>query len=122
MLPNVHAAPKLRFQTDVKGDIVLIGNTLWPECRAVDSLACRFLPVVGTVETAATPSPLMTARWTLLWRADDPTAKVDGQTMIGDARSTSMLATAGLAGAVRTPVLERKPRRRHRAHEQHGQL
>ena len=93
MLPNVHAAPKLRFQTDVKGDIVLIGNTLGQECRAVDSLGMSIpKPVVGTVGNCGDPITIDDSAADVLWRADDSTAKADGQTMIGDARSTSMLS------------------------------
>lgn len=86
------AAPKLRFQTDVKGDIVQLGNTLGHECRAVDSQGLQTpKPVVGTVTNCGDPITIDDSSADVLWRSDDTSAKADAATMIGDARSTAVL-------------------------------
>ena len=53
------AAPKLRYQTDVKGDIIAIGNTLGQDCRANDAQGTAIpKPVVGDVGACGDPLTL----------------------------------------------------------------
>jgi uncharacterized repeat protein (TIGR01451 family) len=91
--PWATAAPKLRFQTDVKGDLVLVGNTLGQECRASDTLGMQTpQPVVGKVGNCGDAATIEDSSSDVLWRADDTTANADLSTTIGDARSTAMLS------------------------------
>lgn len=86
------AVPKLRFQTDVKGDILAIGNTLAQECRAMDTLGMAVpAPVVGTVGSCGDPLTIGDSSPDVLWRAEDTMARADNTLMIDQARSSAML-------------------------------
>ena len=81
------AAPALRKQLDVQGDVVLIGNTLGQDCALAPA------PVVGTVggcgSSTADTAP------DVFWTADDPgPGQASANVSIGpkEARSTAVLA------------------------------
>lgn len=87
------AAPKLRFQTDVKGDIVTIGNALGQECRTLDTKGEMVpVPVVGTVGACGDASTLGDSAPDVLWRSEDNSARADNTIPIDQARSTAVLA------------------------------
>lgn len=72
------AAPKLRFQTDVKGDIVTIGNALGQECRTLDTKGETVpVPVVGTVGACGDAITLGDSAPDVLWRSEDNSARAD---------------------------------------------
>ena len=93
LFPSSSAAvPKLRFQTDVKGDIIAIGNALAQECRAMDTLGQAVPPpVVGMVGTCGDPLTIGDSSPDVLWRAEDTMARADNMLMIDQARSSAML-------------------------------
>lgn len=87
------AAPKLRFQTDVKGDIVTIGNALGQECRTVDTKGMSVpMPVVGTIGNCGDPITLGDSAPDVLWRSEDGSARADAAVTIDQARSTAFLS------------------------------
>ena len=87
------AAPKLRYQTDVKGDIIAIGNTLGQDCRANDAQGTAIpKPVVGNVGACGDPLTIDDSAPDVLWRADDGMARADSTLMIDQARSSAMLS------------------------------
>ena len=87
------AAPKLRFQTDVKGDIVTIGNALGQECRTLDTKGETVpVPVVGTVGACGDAITLGDSAPDVLWRSEDNSARADSAIPIDQARSTAVLA------------------------------
>ncbi len=86
------AAPKLRYQTDIKGDIVVIGNTLGQECRVTDTQGLALpKPVVGMVGNCGEPITLDDSAADVLWQAEDNSARADSTISIGQARSTAQL-------------------------------
>jgi hypothetical protein len=93
LFPSSSAAvPKLRFQTDVKGDIIAIGNALAQECRAMDTLGQAVPPpVVGMVGSCGDPLTIGDSSPDVLWRAEDTMARADNTLMIDQARSSAML-------------------------------
>ena len=90
--PASWAAPKLRYQTDIKGDIVVIGNTLGQECRVTDTQGLALpKPVVGTLGNCGEPITLEDSAADVLWQAEDSSARADSTISIGQARSTAQL-------------------------------
>ncbi|MBX3129886.1 MAG: DUF11 domain-containing protein [Polyangiaceae bacterium] len=82
------AAPTLRQQVDLRGDFVLLGNTLGHECAAGTPA-----PLVGTVGGCGTNTA--DSAPDVFWRADAPAngqAQANNAITIAQARSTSVLA------------------------------
>ncbi|HNN94370.1 MAG TPA: hypothetical protein PKI03_18965 [Pseudomonadota bacterium] len=95
LLPTEGRALTLRIQRDVRGDVVLIGNTLGHDCRAMDS-AGRPLPkpVVGAVGDCGDAMSVADSAPDVLWRADSPAGgQAEASSTIGPdiARSTAIL-------------------------------
>lgn len=89
---SARAAPKLRFQTDVRGDLLLVGNTFGQECRNADVLGLQVpKPVVGTVGNCGDANTIEDSSPDVLWRADDNSAKADLNNSTGDAQTTAQL-------------------------------
>lgn len=68
VVPSAEAAPALRFQTDQRGDMLLIGNTLGYDCRT-DIMLPK--PMLGTVGMCGV-NGLDDSAPDIFWRADDP--------------------------------------------------
>lgn len=79
------AATELRFTTDVRGDFILIGNTLGHSC------ATR-VPVVGTVGRCVERSRFPDLSPDLYWRAGTSSATADSSVTPDRMRSTAVLA------------------------------
>lgn len=79
------AATELRFATDVRGDFILIGNTLGHSC------ATR-APVVGTVGRCVERSRFPDLSPDLFWRAGTSSATADASVTPDRMRSTAVLA------------------------------
>jgi uncharacterized repeat protein (TIGR01451 family) len=79
------AATELRFATDVRGDFILIGNTLGHSC------ATR-APVVGTVGRCVERSRFPDLSPDLFWRAGTSSAAADASVTPDRMRSTAVLA------------------------------
>ncbi len=84
---SVSAAPTLRFQTEQRGDFVLLGNTLGHECAGGTPA-----PVVGTV--GACGGSTGDSAPDIFWRADAPAAgqaQANNTITVAQARSTAVL-------------------------------
>ncbi len=89
LLPTADAAPKLRYQIDQRGDMLLFGNTVGYDCRPGIPT-----PMVGDVDPANCGLYLTDSSADVWWRSDDPaTGRATGNTTITNAmaRSTAML-------------------------------
>jgi uncharacterized repeat protein (TIGR01451 family) len=89
LLPTADAAPKLRFQIDQRGDMLLFGNTVGYDCRPGIPA-----PVAGDVDAANCGLFLNDSSADAWWRSDEPTAgRATANTNItnSSARSTAML-------------------------------
>lgn len=95
-LPLAQAEPKLRFQIDQRGDMVLFGNTVGYDCRqdiAPPNPAIP-VPVVGDVDRTACGDFISDTSADVWWRADDPVmgrARASKDISPQAARSTAML-------------------------------
>lgn len=88
VLPVAHAAPKLRFQIDQHGDMLMFGNTVGYDCRPGIPV-----PVVGDVnpDCGLFTTDSSADAW---WRSDEPSSgRASASTMVSNAnaRSTAML-------------------------------
>lgn len=92
---SANAAPKLRIQVDLRGDFVLIGNTLGHDCaNGVPA------PITGTVGQCGN-NGINDAAPDVFWRADSPAisqAEANANVTAALARSTAVLSLP--AGAV----------------------
>jgi uncharacterized repeat protein (TIGR01451 family) len=87
----VAAAPTLRYSTDLRGDLVLFGNTGGFDCRAMPAAPD---PVLGTIDRSACGRSIEDSSPDLFWRSDLPSdgrALADAATLPADARTTSLL-------------------------------
>lgn len=95
---SAQGAPALRFQVDQRGDLVVFGNTLGYDCRAVTPK-----PTVGDVDAANCGTGTNDLDIDVLWRSEEPSAgrATASPAITPDmARSTAMLNLP--AGAVPT--------------------
>ena len=86
-IPAGQASPVLRYQADLNGDFLLIGNTLGYDCRASVPV-----PVVGTVGTCGNNTN--DSGIDVLWRSDSPAAgqaSANTGVSVSQARSTAVL-------------------------------
>ena len=87
--PEAKADPKLRYQIDQRGDMILIGNTVGFDCRPGIPK-----PVVGTVDTSSCGTNLEDSSADVWWRDDaggagGAVANLDVK--VPDARTTAVL-------------------------------
>ena len=85
------AAPALRYSTDLRGDVVLLGNTGGFDCR---SMPASPDPVLGTIDRAACGRSLEDSSPDVFWRSDLPSegrALAEAATQPSDARTTALL-------------------------------
>ncbi|MBL9009263.1 MAG: DUF11 domain-containing protein [Myxococcales bacterium] len=85
------AAPTLRYSTDLRGDLVLLGNSGGFDCRAMPASP---EPVRGTVDRAACGRSIEDSSPDVFWSSDLPSegrAVADAATLPGDARTTALL-------------------------------
>ena len=88
--PSAQAAPKLRYQIDQHGDVLLFGNTVGYDCRTGIPA-----PVVGTVDPSMCGDFTSDSSADVWWMADMPsTGQAVANTTISkvQARSTAMFA------------------------------
>lgn len=81
------AAPVLRYQTDINGDFLLIGNTLAHDCASGVGA-----PIVGTVGACGNNTSDSGAD--VMWRSDSPSngqAEANTGITVANARSTAVL-------------------------------
>ena len=86
---EAHANPRLRFQIDQRGDMVLLGNSFGFDCRPGIPK-----PVVGTVDTANCGSNIADSSADVWWRDDLPEGggtTASPMTGVVDARTVAML-------------------------------
>ena len=89
LLPTADAAPKLRYQIDQRGDMLLFGNTVGYDCRPGIPA-----PMVGDIDMANCGLYLTDSSADVWWRSDEPSmGRAAGNTTITNAmaRSTAML-------------------------------
>ena len=89
LLPTADAAPKLRYQIDQRGDMLLFGNTVGYDCRPGIPA-----PLAGDVDVANCGLYLTDSSADAWWRSDDPAnGRATASTNITNAmaRSTAML-------------------------------
>ncbi len=95
-LSTAWAVPKARFQIDQKGDIILIGNTLGQECKAMDSKGMAIpKPVVGDVDSCGDQAMISDSAPDALWQSDatgNGGAQANDMVFVANARSTAMLS------------------------------
>lgn len=85
---DAEADPRLRYQIDQRGDMILIGNTIGFDCRPGIPR-----PIVGTVDTASCGTNIEDSSADVWWRDDAETGSATGNTTIKpiEARSTAFL-------------------------------
>ncbi len=87
----VHAAPMLRFSTDLRGDLVIVGNSGGFDCRTMPAAPD---PVLGSIDRSACGRSTEDSSPDLFWRSDMPSdgrVTADAATLPADARTTAML-------------------------------
>ena len=87
--PEAKADPKLRYQIDQRGDMILIGNTVGFDCRPGIPK-----PVVGTVDTSSCGTNLEDSSADVWWRDDaggSGGAVANLDVKVPDARTTAVL-------------------------------
>lgn len=87
----VAAAPTLRYSTDLRGDLVLLGNSGGFDCRTMPAAPD---PILGSVDRTACGRSTEDSSPDVFWRSDLPSdgrATADAATLPADARTTAML-------------------------------